>query len=164
GRLDDLHKTGPAMPKLIRGSPSVPAKDFVQRAKTADGATIEPRGPETFEVRIPGRTKELITFDEGLALAADGRGVFMGNARRLYLPGKPAFERLTQHWVDRAGHHVRDLEPQDASRAERLASDWCARLPDAQFQRAVFRPRQPGFRGVAIIKAKTANAVDSYEK
>ena len=49
GRLDDLHEKGPKMPQLSRGSPAVPAKDFVQRAKTADGAKIVPLGPEIFE-------------------------------------------------------------------------------------------------------------------
>ena len=70
---------------------------------------------------MPGRIKEVVTFEESVALAGEGQGVFMGNLPHLYLPGKPAFERLTQHWVDRAGHNVRDFRPLDDMYAERLA-------------------------------------------
>jgi superfamily II DNA or RNA helicase len=164
GRLDSLHATGPAMPRLSRGTPSVPAKEFVLRAKKAEGAAVQQIGRETYDARLPGRSKEVITFDERVLRTAEGQGVFMGNAPRLYLPGKPFFERLTQHWIDRAGHLVRDLRPHDVARAESLARDWCTQVPGAQFQRAQFVPTQLAFQGFVVIKARTANAVDSYEK
>jgi superfamily II DNA or RNA helicase len=164
GRLDIPPEPGPAMPQLTRGAPSVPARDFVLRAKKAEGAAIQQLGAETYEALAPGRTKEIITFDEAAVLAAEGRGVFLGNPPRLYLPGKPAFERLTQHWVDRAGHHVRAVRASEATQAERLAREWCATVEGAEFRRAAFSEAQPCFQGRVVIKAKAANAVDGYEK
>ena len=107
GHLDALHQAGPAMPRLAPSAPSVPAKDFVLRAKKAEGARVEQVKAEVFECWPPGRVKEIMVFDEAASVAAGLQGAFMGNAPQLYVPGKPAFERLTQYWVDRAGHFIR---------------------------------------------------------
>ena len=42
--------TGPSMPKLNRGQPSVPARDFVKRAKAADGAVLQQIDPAAHSV------------------------------------------------------------------------------------------------------------------
>jgi len=64
-----------------------------------------------------GRPPELISFDEDQWREHTRAGVFMGKAPMLYLPGKPAFERLLQRWLDRGGHYVSDLRKQTEGRA-----------------------------------------------
>src|SRR5262249_23924106 len=121
GRLDGLHKTGPAMPKLNRVAPRVSAQDFVLRAKRAQGAQVDPLSDGLYAAQWPGKPKELLAFDEAAAQVNGASGVFMGNVPKLYVSGKPAFERLTQYWADYAGHRLVDFCPKGAGYAEALA-------------------------------------------
>src|SRR5262249_49550795 len=107
GQLDALHRDGPQTPKLSRIPPGMSAKDFVLQAMRAEGARVEQRLDGVFEVSQPGRTSELVAFDEESYERAAAEAVFMGKAR-LYQPGSPHFERLVQHWVDHYGHCVQD--------------------------------------------------------
>jgi superfamily II DNA or RNA helicase len=164
GRLDALHRAGPTMPKLKPVAPSVPAKEFVLRAKRAQGAKLEPLDNETYEVEIPGLPRELITFDEAVAADTNRRGVFMGRLPQLYLPGRPPFERLTQHWVDHYGHHVRDLPANNSLQVQELGRSWCRTIAGADFIDATFTPTEAMFQGSATLRVRAGNAVDSYEK
>ncbi len=164
GSLDALHRAGPSMPKLKRLTPTVPAKDFVLRAKQAEGVQIEKIDEEIYQFQLAGYGRELATFDENAASAWSGQAVFMGMAPKLYLPGKPPFEKLTQHWVDESGHFVRDFCPWSARLAEKIARGWCATIPGAEFLEAEFTATRTAFQGSATVKARASNAVDSYEK
>ncbi len=46
GRLDELHRAGPRMPRLARPEPVLPADEFVARALRAEGAEAPPGGIE----------------------------------------------------------------------------------------------------------------------
>src|SRR5262249_41088723 len=146
GRLDALHRAGPSMPRLARAQASIPARDFVLRAKAVEGATLHPLGKETYRVEVRGRPPEYITFDENAADAAAAPPVFMGNAPQLCVPGKRYFERLTQDWTKRAGHRVVDLRPADAENASKAARLWCGSFAGLEFVSAEFTTSKTGFQ------------------
>jgi superfamily II DNA or RNA helicase/ribosomal protein S27E len=163
GVLDSLHESGPRMPKLGRVDPSVSSEEFVLRAKTAGGGQVQRRNDETFEVRVSGLVEEVITFNEDVAASLAGQASFMSNVR-LYLPGKPAFERLVQHWVDHSGHFHWDKSALTRTWAETLAGEWCQTIPGGEFKGVDLSARQPKFQGKVRVKVKASNGVDSYEK
>ena len=163
GTLDELHHSGPNMPKLDRQAPPVPVRDFVLRAMRAEGSVVLEKPSNVFEVRVPGRPPEVVTFDEKTAEALATQAVFMGKVR-LYQPGKPEFERLVQHWVDRCGQIVCDLRGLTDSTSERLARSWCETVPDARFLGCEVLGRKAKFQGRAQVKVKASNGVDGYEK
>jgi hypothetical protein len=51
GKLDEMHQSGPSMPRLDRVAPSIPARDLVLRATRADGRTVVETSTGVFEVR-----------------------------------------------------------------------------------------------------------------
>lgn len=163
GGLDHLHVAGPRMPRLERADPSVPAPEFVLRAKRVEGASVRETHFGVFTVTAPNREAELITFDEARAEASSAQAVFMGRLR-LYQPGKRDFERLVQHWVDRCGHRVLDSRPRTQATAGELAARWCADLPGAELLSFDLGERKPKFQGRVVARAKASNGVDSYEK
>jgi hypothetical protein len=163
GPLDASQQVGPRTPKLSRVSPSIPAKDFIVRAKLAEGCRVEPRSDGGYEVSLAGRPAEVMAFEEEIAEALTGGAVFMGNVR-LYQPGKPAFERSVQHWVDQCGHLVEDLSPHTKPLVEKLAREWCRSIEGAEFREFEILSRQKMFQGCVRVKATASNGLDSYEK
>jgi superfamily II DNA or RNA helicase len=163
GPLDALHTAGPGVPALTRACPAVPARDFVLRARRAEGARVEARPDGMYEVSQAGRPWEVVAFEEADARGLAGQAVFQGNVR-LYQPGRPAFERLVQHWVDHCGHLVRDLTAATAAQAEQLARLWCRGLPGAEFRGCKVTSRQEQFQGRVAAKVQASNGVDRYEK
>jgi superfamily II DNA or RNA helicase len=163
GRLDELHHTGPSMPKLDRAAPSLPAREFVVRATQAEGGTVEETTPGLFEVRVPGRPPEVIAFEEAAVAECSRRGFFLGKVK-LYQPGRPEFERLVQNWVERCGHHVYDLRRRTEADAERVARSWCEKIPGASFLGCQVTGRAAKFQGRTRVRVKASNGVDSYEK
>jgi superfamily II DNA or RNA helicase len=163
GPLGDMHRTGPTLPKLTRVSPSVPLQDFVLRAFRAEGAEISEEPNRAFAVRAPGRARELITFDERAASPTQP-AIFLGNAPRLYQPGKRDFERLVQQWMDRAGHRLRDLRAQTALLGEKVGRTWSASVPGSTFRGVRLEAMRGRFQGSLVCRVKAANGVDRYEK
>ncbi len=163
GGLEHLHDAGPRMPRLERSDPSMPAQDFVLRAKRVEGATVRETHPGVFAVTVPNREAELITFDEARAEASSAQAVFMGRLR-LYQPGKRDFERLVQHWVDRCGHRVFDSRSRTHAAAGELAARWCAELIEAELISFTVEEQRSKFQGRAVARAKASNGVDSFEK
>ena len=163
GGLEQLHVSGPQMPRLDRAVPTVSARDFVLRAKRADGATVRETVPGVFAVEVAGRETEKFTFDEAAADSHASRAVFMGSVR-LYSPGKRDFERLVQHWVDRCGHLLRDARPREEAAVARLATAWCESVDGATMIGYGVLDRKPHFRGRVVVRAKAVNGVDSFEK
>lgn len=163
GSLDELHHAGPSMPRLGRAAPAIPAQEFVLRARGAEGGIVRETSAGVFEVRTPGRSTEVIVFDDKLAETLSSQAVFMGKVK-LYQPGKTEFERLLQHWVDRSGHHICDLRQRTASDADHLARSWCLSVPEASYLGCRVISRDPKFQGVVSVRVKASNGVDGYEK
>ncbi|BBO33558.1 DEAD/DEAH box helicase [Lacipirellula parvula] len=164
GRLDALHKTGPAAPKVARTEPRLPHRQFVERALAARGATLSSASNGVFLASYADRPNEELTFDEEIWRSRATDGVFQGRAPKLYLPGKPDFERLVQHWIDHASHRVKPADSACKAEAEQLATNWLTRIPQAQLTGVEYTPSARQFAGTATVKAAVHNAVDSYEK
>lgn len=163
GNLDELHYIGPSMPKLKRVEPTIPARDFVLRAKRAEGYVVAETSSGAFEVKSDGKLSEVIAFDEAVAESLSSQAVFMGKVR-LYQQGKTAFERLVQHWLDRCGHHLCDLRPRTTIGSERFARSWCETIPEVQFLSSKIAAQESKFQGRVDVKAKASNGVDAFEK
>jgi superfamily II DNA or RNA helicase len=159
GQLDVSQQTGPRTPKLSRVSPSISDKDFILRAKQAEGARVELRPDGAYEASLKDHPTEVMIFEEETA-----DKLTAGTDFSLYQPGKPAFERSVQHWVERGGQLLRELTPHTKRSVSELAQDWCRTIEGAEFRGCETLSRHKAFQGCVRVKAKASNGVDSYEK
>src|SRR5690606_20419753 len=91
-------------------------------------------------------------------------GVFMGNAPKLYLPGRPPFERLVQRWLERSRHAVRDSSANLEALTLIAAKEWCDTIPDAELDKFSITHTEPHVTGSIVCRVKAINGVDSLEK
>jgi superfamily II DNA or RNA helicase len=150
-------------PKIERKEPKIPAKTFVLEAKKAQGFNLSPIGDNLFEARMPGAVPEKICFHDDL-LVGNQKAIFTDQHVKSFLPGKPQFERLVQHWVDHNAHHVIDKSATSQEQAIEIAEAWCASCNGLEFVRAEFILNKPVFAGTVHIRVKAATGVDSFEK
>jgi superfamily II DNA or RNA helicase len=154
---------GPQPPKLVPVPPSMRPDEFALAALSAEGATVRPRSDDTFDVVRRAQAPERITFKPEVA-ERDGTGVFMGNAPKLYLPGRPQFERLVQRWLNKSSHCLRDLCSDGETHSWLAAKSWCDSVPDATFDSVKVEHSKQHVTGQLVCRAKAANGVDSLEK
>lgn len=166
GRLDGMHHAGPKVPEIEPITPSVPVREFVERALRADGAAIRHLRGELFEVRLPGRPAERFTFDEKTATQETNEddSVFSTNAPRLFKPGKPAFERLAQSWVDKHGALVREIGLGSPEDAPGLARQLVEQIEGAEFESIEITQKEVAFQGELVCRASAAVSHDRFEK
>ena len=107
--------------------------------------------------------EERFTFDQSVYERFIQPGVFMGRAPLLYQPGKPAFERLVQRWIDRSGAFIEDRR-YSRDQIETIASEWVASVPYGTFVEAEVDQHHEGFAGQLVCRTRVANSIDSYEK
>jgi superfamily II DNA or RNA helicase len=153
----------PKPPKFEPVRPLITAEQFVTGALAAEGAILKPRADGTTEVIRPGQATERITFKPEVA-EREASGVFMGNAPKLYLPGRPPFERLVQRWLQRSGHCVRDLSSNAEALTLLTCKAWCDGVPDTEFDSFTPKASERRASGGVVCRVKAANGVDSYEK
>ena len=164
GRLDDLHHTGPSMPRLTPVSPTIRSEEFVRLALGSEGFAMIPDEGGTFRTQKKGQPSEFITFDEKYWRQNSGSGVFQGKALRLYTPGKPSFERLVQRWLDRSEHFTTAFVDQTKPMADRMAARWLEQFEGAALKSVEIFDAQDQFQGRSRFRVTASNAVDSYEK
>lgn len=164
GRLDDLHTSGPSPPDLSRPEPSMQVEEFVRGTAAADGSILEELGNGIYIVNWPNRLGERIMFDEAGWRQQTQDQFFNGVVPKLYLPGKPEFEKLLQRWTRRAAALLHVDEASWESDARLLASDWLTSYPQAQLERCHYTLQGISVEGYAIAKVVASNGVDSYEK
>lgn len=166
GRLDAMHNAGPKVPEIKPITPSVPVREFVDRALRADGANIRHLGGELFEMRVPGRHAERFTFDEKTAIqeTTEDESVFSNNAPRLFKPGKPSFERLAQSWVEKHGALVREVGLGNPEDVHALARTLVQQLEGAEFEDVVIKSHEVAFQGELVCRASAAVSHDRFEK
>lgn len=152
-----------SMPKLTMVKPRREFKSFVLAALAAEGADIREEQPELFTSKSDSFSEGKFTFRQDLWEQMSQPGVFMGRAPMLYQPGKPAFERLVQRWLDKSGTRLFDVRMDEATITS-LARDWVARIPDSRFGDCVVQQSIPQFFGQVTCRTRVANNVDSYEK
>lgn len=150
------------LPKIERKPPKMSYRDFVLDAKRADGFAVRQIDEDTFEAAGPGRVPEKISFADVAPPA--GKGVFSAQSAKSFMPGKRDFERLVQHWVDHHAHRVADLTAGSRDRGLAVAREWVAGQPGCEFVAAEYQTDRDVFQGVAVMRVRAGNGVDSFEK
>ena len=163
GMMDDRDSDDPPMPYLEKRTPTTPLPEFVRNALQAEGATIKEKSDGLFCSSSPQAGDEEFTFDPRIWETHPQSGVFMGRAPVLYQPGKPAFERLVQRWLDRSGARIND-DRLTENRMEQIAREWAEQITEAALLGHVYAVRSVEFSGNLVCRTRVANAVDSYEK
>ncbi len=151
------------MPRLSAALPSMPLSEFVVAALEADGATVTDCGDGLYTARSASLGEERFTFESKVHERFSQPGIFMGRAPLLYEPGKPAFERLVQRWIDRSGVRLEDKRCSSED-SYRIAKAWLSDLPGASLLEVRPGHRRESFEGKLLCRTRVANAVDSYEK
>lgn len=157
-------ETGPRLPTMARTTPGVSSERFVLDALGTIGTILPPDAVrDVYQQVVMGRVEERFTFDESVA-DRHGAAATFGNPVRFYRPGSVHFERLVEHWVNRAGHLIYDRRLCTKVDAEHLARAWCDKLEGARFVSATVTVAERQFQGTVTIRAQAYNGVDRYEK
>jgi len=167
GAMDAMHHTGPSVPEISPFVPHMPPETFVHRALEADGARIRPLPNGVFVAEAAGRVAERFTFQEQQVRQDDDDApIFTPNAPKLYKPGKPAFERLTQTWALSDAALVWDFATTAPSSAEVIehASRWLASIEGASLVAATLSNSRNAFQGEVITRITSSVAHDKLEK
>jgi hypothetical protein len=151
------------MPRLAKCEPTTPLQDFVLNALKAEGVSIENQGQGVFRATSARLGEERFTFDQAVWEEHSSRGVFMGRVPLLYQPGKPAFERLVQRWIDRSAARIEDGRSVRSEFAVR-AESWLATVPEARLCDVNLTKRINKFTGSLVCRTRVSNAIDSYER
>ncbi len=132
GKGDQSEDVDVPMPRLMPAKPSMTVERFVLDALEAEGCSISSTREGLFTIRSKVFDDERKTFDEKITQRYAQSGVFLGRVPALYQPGKPAFERLVQRWIDRSSAMITDLRKSDQE-IERIAIEWVSSIPGASF-------------------------------
>jgi hypothetical protein len=164
GNLGSLHRSGPSAPQLQGVDPTLDYKQFALQALRTDGVQLEDNRDGTWTAYRGNKPSELLMFNQQAWQERTGNDLARGPEPVLYLPGKPAFERLVQRWINRAGHRVYDLVTDSDQAAGETAQAWLNSIEGAKLTSMNRRTARRYFQGKVICKATAANGVDSYEK
>lgn len=151
------------MPRLKPALPSLSFQEIVNRALVAEGFTISEIEPGLFSAWSNSHGEEKFTFDESIVDRFTQPGVFMGRTPMLYQPGKPAFERLVQRWIDRGSSWISDKR-HGKNEATQFAKRWLADFEDSELVDVEYVNRDESLHGQLICRTRVSNSVDSYEK
>ena len=163
GNLNELHDSGPAMPRLESITPSVSYQDFVQSALKAEGYEFSTDRDGVLNASKSGAPTQKIVFSNKEWQKYSQPGLFHGRSPRLYLPGKPDFERLVQRWLDRGQHCTKDLTELTQSLVTEMAKQWLLKIENAILESVVIVNVKEYWQGQTTLKITATNAVDSYE-
>lgn len=162
GNAGTDHASVKAMPRIETKPPQMPSKEFVLRAMKNNGYRLDQKSESMYEATKPGAPVEKISFSENEL--DQGNSAFGGQNIKQYIPGRPHFERLVQHWVDHNGHHVTDSSQLVGTLVTDMARSWVSAFPGIKLVDTEFRQGDDLFFGAYHIRVKASNGVDSYEK
>lgn len=163
GDADDTDEADIPMPRLTAAEPSMPLEKFVLTALEREGYRCKSDGQGLYSGRDGNQEAVQFTFDPEVVEMHSQRGVFMGRIPQLYQPGKTAFERLVQRWVDHSAVRGSDNRC-TADEAAAIARQWVSSIPGATFVGLRQSDAAGSIDGRVHCRTRVANAVDSYEK
>lgn len=163
GEMNDPDQADIPMPRLESAKPSMPLSEFVVTALEREGCRFKHDGHGLYAGRDGNQEAFQFTFDPEVVDRHSQPGVFMGRGPHLYQPGKPAFERLVQRWIDQSAVSGADRRC-TSDVAARIAQDWVGGIQGARFVGLREGGAAGEVHGRVICRARVANAVDSYEK
>jgi superfamily II DNA or RNA helicase len=138
-------------PNLPRAAKSMEPDAFVLAALASLGTDFTPESEGIYASQRDGKV-ERICFDEAYASNAV-----------LYLPGTPAFSRLTSRIAANLFHRVQDVDEKPGARAEAMARDWVGSF-GANFRGAQVQGEERSFAGTAVVRVRATVGHDSYER
>jgi len=141
----------------------MPLEEFVLAALAKEGYVCVHQGDGLYSGRDGNGDAVQFTFDAECLERYAQQGVFMGRVPQLYQPGKPAFERLVQRWVDHSAFVGADRRS-TAEESTAIARQWVATIAGAQFVDLRQGAGAGTVDGRVYCRTRVANAVDSYEK
>ena len=163
GAMNDPEQPDIPMPRLEAATPSMQLEDFVLSALAREGYRVTDNGSGLYSGRDANKEPVQFTFDSEVLEQHTRPGVFMGKVPHLYQPGKPAFERLVQRWIDQNAVHGEDTRC-PAEEAEATARRWVSSIPKGSFVGVKMIEGGGSVGGRVYCVTRAANAVDSYEK
>jgi superfamily II DNA or RNA helicase len=163
GPMQDQDSDDVPMPKLSPKNPATPLREFVMNALQAEGARVTEGGDGLFKAVYGPRREETFTFERAVAEETAEVGAFHGRRPLLYQPGKPAFERLVQRWFDKASAWIVDNRL-PAGVMRKHADAWMEKVDGGKLTGCDAVDEDQCFSGEVVVRARVANAVDTYEK
>jgi len=163
GSGNEGDETDIPMPSLKPALPSISCVEFVLRALASEGASVTDLGDGLYTARSAGLGEEKFTFDEKVVQRFTQTEIFMGRTPLLYQPGKPAFERLVQRWIDRSAARITDSRKTDQE-IHQIADNWLKTIPESILVTAIANTLEQSLVENVLCRTRVSNAVDSYEK
>lgn len=165
GGMDEMHWSGPTVPKLKPRPPRFDVPTFCRKAFVCDGAAIRELPNQQIKVAPRGRAPWTATFDDKDAdLLRAGLGTFGGTSIRLYEEGSRAFEGLLGEWRQRHAHRVLDRVEESRNNIKLALQNWVnsfgAQLAVKEW---VIRREHLKFNGYLAIRATASISHDRFE-
>lgn len=166
GGMDELHRSGPVVPKLKPRQPRLGVQAFCIKAFTCEGATLSELPYQRIRVSPPGRAAWTATFnDNDPDLLRARMGAFGGTSIHLYQEGSRAFEGLLGEWRKRHSHRVFDRVEESRTCMKSALQTWVSIFGlDLSVKNWVVRREHIKFDGHLDIRATASISHDRFEK
>lgn len=166
GGMDEMHRSGPAVPKLKPKPPRLDVPTFCRKAFACEGASLHELPNKQIRVAPRGRAAWTATFDDkDPDLLRTGLGTFGGSSVYLYEEGSRAFEGLLGEWRKRHAHRVLDRVEESREGIRSALHDWANSFGlDVTVKEWVIRREHFKFNGRLDIRATASISHDRFEK
>lgn len=166
GNMDEMHRAGPAVPKLKLRAPRFDVPTFCRQAFVCEGATLHELPNQQVRVSPRGQAPWTATFDDkDPDYLRAGLGTFGGATIRLYAEGSRPFEGLLGEWRKRHAHRVIDRAEESTKKIRSALQAWAdalgVRLKVKEWR---IRREHPRFNGQLDIRATASVSHDRFEK
>ncbi len=165
GGMDEMHRSGPAVPKLKPSPPRFDAPTFCRKAFVCEGASISELPNQQIKVAPKGRAPWIATFNEkDPDLLRTGLGTFGGSSIRLYEEGSRAFEGLLGEWRKRHAHRVLDRVEESRNHIKAALQNWVDSFgAQLTVKKWIIRREHLKFNGYLAIRATASISHDRFE-
>jgi len=166
GGMDEMHRSGPTVPKLKPRPPRFDVPTFCRKAFACEGATLHELPNQQIRVAPRGRGAWTATFDDkDPDLLRAGLGTFGGASIQLYEEGSRAFEGLLGEWRKRHSHRVLDRVEESRKSIRPALHNWVNSFGlDLIVKEWGIREEHLKFNGHLDIRATASISHDRFEK
>lgn len=166
GGMDEMHRSGPAVPKLKPRPPRFDVPTFCRKAFVCEGATLHELPNQQIRVAPRGRAAWTATFDDkDPDLLRAGLGTFGGASIQLYEEGSRAFEGLLGEWRKRHSHRVLDRVEESRKSIGSVLHNWVNSFGlELVVKEWFIRREHLKFNGHLDIRATASISHDRFEK
>ncbi len=151
GGMNGADQSGPQCPKLPQVERSLDPKTFVILALKSLGGDVLEKSSGQIELALDGENTQ-ISFDQDTTISST-----------LYVPGSPAFEKLTGRIAKIGKHQINDIDSNPLQIAERIAAEWITNF-SGSYTKSQLDDVSRNFKGIALLQVRITVAHDSYER